>query len=442
MKKLFVLILSLWACASVSAQKVYFIYLESDNGLPFYVRTTDKVYSSSSSGYLILSNLVDSNYTLFLGFPSAQSKEAKFMVSIKGFDRGFAIKQMESGVQLFDLQTLDLIRPVQDQARANVAYEERSDAFTMLLSKASDDSSILLVPIFAKAELPKTGEKEKAVTIREEIKPKAEDSRPAESKPIDKEVVILSDTSAKSKTDTIEVKPQNAVAEVKKEENKTELKESKPEPVQNNRADSSSNALSIEEYQKSNIQKHSESSTSEGFGLVYLDKNGTSVDTIRLLIPNPKIIFRKEDTVRQVDKVFFEASKDSVQVLRTEKLSSDNASSGDSVSVAPKKKLITSQKNKCPNQATDNDFFKLRRNMAAEETDEAMVDEARKFFKSKCYTTEQIKNLSALFLTSAGKYLFFDAAYMHVSNQEQFGALQSEIKDEYYLRRFKALIGE
>jgi hypothetical protein len=31
---------------------------------------------------------------------------------------------------------------------------------------------------------------------------------------------------------------------------------------------------------------------------------------------------------------------------------------------------------------------------------------------------------------------------MHVSNQEQFGALQSEIKDEYYLRRFKALIRE
>ena len=80
--------------------------------------------------------------------------------------------------------------------------------------------------------------------------------------------------------------------------------------------------------------------------------------------------------------------------------------------------------------------------MAARESDEAMVDEAKKSFKSKCYSTEQIRYLSSLFLTSAGKYQFFDAAYMHVSDQEQFPKLRSEIKDEYYLRRFKALIGE
>jgi hypothetical protein len=445
MKKLFVLILSIWACVSLSAQKVYFIYLESDNGLPFYVRTTDKVYSSSSSNYLILSNLVDSNYTLFIGFPSAQSKEAKFMVDIKGFDRGFAIKQMESRIQLFDLQALNLIKPVQDQARGNVTYEARSDAFTMLLSKASDDSSILLVPIFAKAELSKAEEKEKFVIGKEEIKPKAQDvsSRPAESKPIEKEVVVFPDTTSKSKTDTVETKPQNAVTQVKSEEDRTEVKEAKPQPVQNNRADSVTNVLLIEEYQKSIIKKHSESSTSEGFGLVYLDENGQSVDTIRLLIPNPKIIFREEDMAKQADKISLETNKDSVQVSESEKKSSsDNAPPKDSVSAPPMNKLITSQKTKCANQANDNDFFKLRRNMAAEETDEAMVDEAKKFFKSKCYTTEQIKNLSALFLTSAGKYLFFDAAYMHVSNQEQFGALQSEIKDEYYLRRFKALIRE
>jgi hypothetical protein len=80
--------------------------------------------------------------------------------------------------------------------------------------------------------------------------------------------------------------------------------------------------------------------------------------------------------------------------------------------------------------------------MAAENTDEAMVAEAKKFFKSKCFTTEQVKNLSALFLTSAGKYQFFDAAYLHVNDQEQFSTLESEIKDDYYLKRFKALIGE
>ena len=80
--------------------------------------------------------------------------------------------------------------------------------------------------------------------------------------------------------------------------------------------------------------------------------------------------------------------------------------------------------------------------MASENTDEGMIAEAKKYFKSKCFTTEQVKNLSALFLTSAGKYQFFDAAYLHVSDQKNFSSLESEIKDDYYLKRFKALIGE
>ena len=78
--------------------------------------------------------------------------------------------------------------------------------------------------------------------------------------------------------------------------------------------------------------------------------------------------------------------------------------------------------------------------MAARESEDAMVDEAKKFFKKTCFSTEQIKSLSSLFLTSGGKYQFFDAAYAHVSNQEQYAALQSELSDAYYVNRFKALI--
>ena len=80
--------------------------------------------------------------------------------------------------------------------------------------------------------------------------------------------------------------------------------------------------------------------------------------------------------------------------------------------------------------------------MAGKLTDELMVDEAKKLFKKQCFTTEQIRNLSALFLTSAGKYQFFDAAFTSVSDKNNFPSLESEIKDAYYLKRFKALVGE
>ena len=78
--------------------------------------------------------------------------------------------------------------------------------------------------------------------------------------------------------------------------------------------------------------------------------------------------------------------------------------------------------------------------MAAKTNDDGMLVEARKYFKEKCFTTEQIKNLSSMFLSSAGKYNFFEAAHNYVSDREKFASLQSELRDEQYVNRFKALV--
>jgi hypothetical protein len=182
-------------------------------------------------------------------------------------------------------------------------------------------------------------------------------------------------------------------------------------------------------FKKSQVKKYSESSTTEGFGLVYYDIYDGGRDTIRLLIPNPPSIFKTADEDSSlIQKSFIrveELKKDTVQQIPM---------------VVPQKNV--SVQSQCKAIASGNDFFKLRKNMASEETDEDMVVEAKKFFKTKCFSTEQIKNLGALFLTSAGKYQFFDAAYLHISDQENFSSLEAELKDEYYLKRFKALIGE
>jgi hypothetical protein len=109
------------------------------------------------------------------------------------------------------------------------------------------------------------------------------------------------------------------------------------------------------------------------------------------------------------------------------------------VSLAGDRKASTTKT--CKQSASEKDFLKLRKNMAAETNDEAMITEAKKQFKSRCFTTEQIRNLSSLFLTNAAKYQFFDASYLHVSDSENFSSLGAELKDEYYSNRFKALIG-
>lgn len=68
MKNLLFFLILIISAASASAQKVYFIYLQSDNNSAFYVKMGDKIYSSTVSGYIILSNLVDSTYIVSIGF--------------------------------------------------------------------------------------------------------------------------------------------------------------------------------------------------------------------------------------------------------------------------------------------------------------------------------------------------------------------------------------
>lgn len=78
--------------------------------------------------------------------------------------------------------------------------------------------------------------------------------------------------------------------------------------------------------------------------------------------------------------------------------------------------------------------------MAAQKTDENMIVVAKKSFINKCFSTEQISNLSVLFLKDDGKYNFFDAAYPHVSDTGKFDNLVSRLSDEYYITRFKAML--
>ena len=94
----------------------------------------------------------------------------------------------------------------------------------------------------------------------------------------------------------------------------------------------------------------------------------------------------------------------------------------------------------CKTNASDDDFFKLRKKMAAEKNDEAMVKVAKKAFRTRCFSTDQVKNLSSLFLKDEGRYNFFDAAYPFVSDSAVFPSLENQLTDPYYITRFKAMI--
>ena len=95
----------------------------------------------------------------------------------------------------------------------------------------------------------------------------------------------------------------------------------------------------------------------------------------------------------------------------------------------------------CKVAVDDDEYLNLRKKMEKSQDNETqMLLMAHKLFEKKCFNTLQIKRLGILFKTDEGKYKLFDDAYNHTYDTELFPTLLSELTDEYYKRRFKAML--
>jgi Domain of unknown function (DUF4476) len=92
----------------------------------------------------------------------------------------------------------------------------------------------------------------------------------------------------------------------------------------------------------------------------------------------------------------------------------------------------------CHNFATDYDVDKLRVKMLESAKDDDRILAARKVFKTKCFSTRQIRALSEVFTTDASKFKFLEAAYPFVSD-DHFAELSSLLADPVYSGRFRAM---
>src|SRR5687767_3746313 len=97
--------------SAVRAQQSYYIYIQSDNGQPFYTQIGDKVYSSSAVGHLIIAGLKDNVCNFEIGFPQHISKPQQFTVPIRGKDHGFQLKKTGSDWALIGWQNQETIKP-------------------------------------------------------------------------------------------------------------------------------------------------------------------------------------------------------------------------------------------------------------------------------------------------------------------------------------------
>lgn len=223
MKRIFSVVCFFITCAPLMAQQEYFVFIQEASGQPFYVRIADESHSSSPGGHLLLSSLKDSTYNMFIGFPKNKYPEQLFILPLKRKDRGFELKYMNSGWQLFDLQTLDLIKPVAQNDKMSASLR-KDDSYSKLMAGVVNDSAVLYNQVvMVEPEKKKDSEvvKPAVVVVEKNTEPVLE-TKVAEKEP---------ETIAEKNPGTVPGENTTAVAEIKKPEVEAKAEEDVPDNI-------------------------------------------------------------------------------------------------------------------------------------------------------------------------------------------------------------------
>jgi hypothetical protein len=384
----------------VLAQRNHFIAIQSENKQPFYARIETIIFNSTATGHLIIPRLTDSTYIIAIGFSKKIVAEEKFSITITK-DIGFILKiTKDKGLILSNSQTAQIIMPVKQHEQdftfkdSSRTISKKDDGFAKLMSQVVNDSAVM-------ENMYVTDEPKKEEPKKEIVK----NETPA--KPIIKiDSTIAIDLTKKKNEDSLRKK----VAVIKTPEKKGKVLQPK--------------------IQKSIVKKLSEQKTDSAIELVYEDfvSEGTK-DTIHIIIPlDSNFAINKQVALANINKENIKKDTTTLSETKSE-IKTDS----------PLFRQIAINNN-CKNTATDYDVDKLRVKMLAIEDEDDKISTAKKIFKTKCFSTNQISALSEVFSTDAGKYKLFDAAYSYVSDVNNFTRLQNLMKDEYYITRFKAMI--
>ncbi len=433
MKNFLITLIFSFCYLMVNAQQDRFIYLQTENKQPFFVKFDNKVFNSTPLGYLIIPKLSDGLYSLILGFPETTS-EQEFNCSINKKDIGFIIKKTaEDQAQLLNVQTLNVIVPANVIVRPVTVYEKETDLFSTMLANAVHDSTILQKDATNKISLETSRQIQKdtnAITAN----PVVTDSKPENPSKdtVKKEITVSEKPVEPNQKDTSRIISANM--DVVNSQPATVL------PIDSAINNNMANEPLSGTAHRSSIKRKLRKVNKDGIEMMYVDEDGGIRDTIRILIPVDKKKSNKEVKVTEPvasvpvsEKNNPENESNSTNKIREEK----EPVNEDNKQAVLKSVMINSD---CKSFASDEDFIKLRKKMVAEDNDEDMIKVAKKVFKTKCFVTEQIKNLSTLFLKDEGKYIFFDTAYPFVSDSDLYSALEKQLSDEYYITRFRAMI--
>jgi hypothetical protein len=384
---------------AAQAQDFHFIYIQTENQRPFYVKIDGQTIPSSASGYIIIPGLTQGSFKSYIGFPKTELPELAVNFIISDADAGYLIKtDIDQGLYMVDLQTKKFI-PTETQLPAIKNTIKSKDEFARILAEVVNDSTINEIIVFKKP-------------VEAIVKP------------------VVNETVNTSKA----VQPKVVI-------------ESTPEVIADN---------------KVVISKLEQKNTSEGLSVMYTDNvdtidvfipvNKIETQTKKEEKSEPLIVAKKQEAAgKDIKFINMElqnpnqqtdsgVKKDDFVITQKENPVNNDAGIKQKNSITELKTPLMQPISECQKTATQTDFLNLRKKMAAQKSETDMLMLAGKQFNNACFTTEQIKNLGVLFITEGERYKFYISAYPFVADVENFTTLEHQLADSYYIDRFKAML--
>ena len=389
------------------SQRQYYVLVESENAQPFYVRLGESIHNSSGVGHVILPQLIDSTYTFEIGFPKDQYPSNHFVIRINKKDHGYQLKNLTGkGWVLFDYQTAELLYPVKKDGIAQSGYSlvKKEDGFARLLSEVVNDTSVLYSIVYEKPIEPVV-QKEK-VASQDTILKKEDVVRKLNTEPL-KEVAPVVTVSL------IGQKQSDSGRQMTFKDDK----------------DSVSIFIPVEqEVQKQTATAHDDGNQKE------IEPDSKKENT------NPPASIKQEAVAVPIVTTDSALKKSEPAVNKEVVDSSHQVAQQKTIDTAGQQKKLVLLNSDCKAIAWDNDVDKLRIKMLSEKDVDNKIVVARKIFKTKCFSATQIKGLTELFVTDQDKYKFLDAAYPFVVDTDNFKQLSYLLTDDYYVKRFRAMV--
>ncbi len=134
---------------TAAAQDFLFIYIQTENQTPFYIKMNQQSISSSSSGYIIIPRLTTGAYKIEIGFPQSEQQRFNVIINLSENDAGYIMKtDVDHTWYMAELLTKKAVRTEMYFPDVNQWEIKKSkDEFARVLSEVVNDSTITITKI-------------------------------------------------------------------------------------------------------------------------------------------------------------------------------------------------------------------------------------------------------------------------------------------------------